>query len=52
VGDIEGRVFLRGITSEQYGLAEFRRRQRAAPRVRPAGTVVDDARVAHSGDSD
>ncbi len=52
VGDIEGRVFLRGITSEQYGLGEFRRRQRAAPRVRPAGTVVDDASVAHSGDSE
>lgn len=51
VGDIEGRVFLRGITSEQYGLDEFRRRQRAAPRVRPADTVVDDASVAHSGDS-
>ncbi len=47
----EGRVFLRGITSEQYGLAEFRRRQLAAPRVRRAGTVVDDASVAHSGDS-
>ena len=52
MGDIEGRVFLRGITSEQYGLSEFRRRQRASPRVRPAGTVVDDAHVAHSGDSD
>jgi quercetin dioxygenase-like cupin family protein len=49
---MEGRVFLRGITSEHYGLGEFRRRQRAAPRVRPAGTVVDDASVAHSGDSD
>ncbi len=52
VGDIEGRVFLRGITSEHYGLGEFRRRQRAAPRVRPAGTVVDDASVAHSADSE
>ena len=48
----EGRVFLRGISSETYGLKEFRRRQRAAPRVRRAGTVVDDATVAHSGDSD
>ena len=48
----EGRVFLRGITSEHYGLSEFRRRQRAAPRVRPVGTVVDDASVGHSGDSD
>jgi quercetin dioxygenase-like cupin family protein len=52
MGDIEGRVFLRGITSEHYGLSEFRRRQRSAPRVRPAGTVVDDAHVAHSGDSE
>ncbi len=52
MGDIEGRVFLRGITSEHYGLSEFRRRQRSAPRVRRAGTVVDDARVAHSGDSE
>ena len=48
----EGRVFLRGMTSEHYGLSEFRRRQRAAPRVRRAGTVVDDAKVGHSGDSD
>ncbi len=48
----EGRVFLRGISSEQYGLSEFRRRQRAAPRVRRAGTVTDDATVAHSGDSE
>jgi len=52
VSEGEGRVFLRGITSEHYGLSEFRRRQRTAPRVRRAGTVVDDARVAHSGDSD
>jgi len=29
----EGRVFLRGMTSEQYGLGELRRRQRAADRV-------------------
>ncbi len=47
-----GRVFLRGMTSEQYGLGEFRRRQLGAPRVRRAGTVVDDASVGHSGDSD
>ena len=52
MSDNEGRTFLRGITSEHYGLSEFRRRQRAAPRVRRAGTVVDDASVAHSGDSD
>jgi len=48
----EGRIFLRGLTSETYGLGEFRRRQRAADRVRRAGTVVDDASVGHSGDSD
>jgi quercetin dioxygenase-like cupin family protein len=47
----EGRTFLRGVSSETYGLQELRRRQRAAPRVRKAGTVVDDASIAHSGDS-
>jgi quercetin dioxygenase-like cupin family protein len=46
-----GRVFLRGITSESYGLGEFRRRQLAAPRVRDDTVVVDDAKVGHSGDS-
>ena len=46
-----GRVFLRGITSESYGLREFRRRQLAAPRVRDDSVVVDDAKVGHSGDS-
>ncbi len=45
------RVFLRGITSEQYGLKELRRRQLAAPRVRDDSVVVDDGSVAHSGDS-
>ncbi len=45
------RVFLRGISSDSYGLREFRQRQREAPRVRRAGTIVDDASVAHSGDS-
>lgn len=50
-GDDDGRVFLRGIASESYGLGEFRRRQRSAARVRPAGTVVDDGSVGHSGDS-
>ena len=47
-----GRVFLRGITSETYGLSELRRRQLAAPRVRNDDVVVDDASVAHSGDSE
>lgn len=46
-----GRVFLRDITSETYGLGEFRRRQLAAPRVRDDSVVVDDAKVGHSGDS-
>ncbi len=46
-----GRVFLRGITSEHYGLEEFRRRQLEAPRVRDATVVVDEGGVAHSGDS-
>lgn len=48
----DGRVFLRGMSSDAYSLDEFRRRQRAAPRVRRAGTVVDDASVGHSGDSE
>jgi quercetin dioxygenase-like cupin family protein len=52
LADEEGRVFLRGISSAQYGLSELRRRQRSAPRVRRAGTVTDDATVGHSGDSD
>ena len=47
-----GRVFLRGMTSQTYGLGEFRRRQLAAPRVRSDSLVVDDATVAHSGDSE
>ncbi|WP_037577979.1 cupin domain-containing protein [Phaeacidiphilus oryzae] len=47
----QGRVFLRGITSESYGLNEFRRRQLAAERVRDDSVVVDDAKVGHSGDS-
>src|SRR5439155_1382380 len=52
VAEGESRTFLRGLSSETYGLGEFRRRQRAADRVRRAGTVVDDASVGHSGDSD
>jgi quercetin dioxygenase-like cupin family protein len=47
----EGRVFLRGMSSQQYGLKEFRREQLAAPRVRGDDHVVDDAKVGHSGDS-
>ena len=44
-------MFLRGMTSEQYGLKEFREEQLAAPRVRNDEVVVDDAKVGHSGDS-
>jgi quercetin dioxygenase-like cupin family protein len=48
----KGRVFVRGLTSETYGLGGFRRRQLAVDRVRDDSVVVDDATVAHSGDSD
>jgi quercetin dioxygenase-like cupin family protein len=47
----EGRVFLRGMSSEQYGLKEFRQAQLSAPRVRGDEYVADDATVGHSGDS-
>jgi quercetin dioxygenase-like cupin family protein len=47
----EGRVFLRGITSEKYGLGELREAILRAPRVRGDEVVVDDAAVGHSGDS-
>lgn len=46
------RVFLRGLDSATYGLGKYREQQRARSRVRRAGTVVDDASVGHSGDSD
>jgi quercetin dioxygenase-like cupin family protein len=46
-----GRVFLRGITSENYGLKDFREAQLAAPRVRDDSVVVDDGKVGHSGGS-
>jgi mannose-6-phosphate isomerase-like protein (cupin superfamily) len=48
----KGRVFVRGLTSETYGLGEFRREQLAVERVRDDSFVVDDAKVAHSGDSE
>jgi quercetin dioxygenase-like cupin family protein len=47
----EGRVFLRGMSSAQYGLKEFKKAQLEAPRVRNDDVVVDDAKVGHSGDS-
>jgi mannose-6-phosphate isomerase-like protein (cupin superfamily) len=48
----KGRVFVRGLTSETYGLGEFRRQQLESERVRDDDFVVDDAKVAHSGDSE
>ncbi len=48
----KGRVFVRGLTSETYGLGQFRQAQLAASRVRDDSVVVDDGKVAHSGDSD
>ena len=48
----KGRVFVRGLTSETYGLGEFRRQQLEVERVRDDAFVVDDAKVAHSGDSE
>ena len=48
----KGRVFVRGLTSQTYGLGEFRRQQLANDRVRDDEYVVDDAKVAHSGDSE
>jgi quercetin dioxygenase-like cupin family protein len=47
----KSRVFLRGMSSEQYGLKEFRQAQLEAPRVRNDDFVADDATVGHSGDS-
>jgi len=52
VSEEGGRVFLRGLSAEHYGLGEQLTKQRAAPRVIRAGTVTDDASVGHSGDSD
>jgi len=48
----KGRVFVRGLTSETYGLGHFRKAQLAAERVRDDSVVVDDAKVGHSGDSE
>jgi quercetin dioxygenase-like cupin family protein len=48
----KGRVFVRGLTSETYGLGEFRKQQLAVDRVRDDSVVVDDGQIAHSGDSD
>ena len=48
----EGRVFLRGISSEQYGLSEFRRHQLASPRVIRQGIALTRESVGYSVDSD
>ncbi len=48
----KGRVFVRGLTSETYGLGHFRKAQLAAERVRDDSIVTDDAKVGHSGDSE
>ena len=48
----KGRVFVRGLTSETYGLGHFRQAQLNAERVRDDSIVVDDAKVGHSGDSE
>ena len=48
----KGRVFVRGLTSETYGLNHFRKEQLDAPRVRDNTIVVDTGDSAtHSGDS-
>jgi quercetin dioxygenase-like cupin family protein len=48
----KGRVFVRGLTSETYGLNHFRKEQLNAPRVRDDSVVVDTGdNAAHSGDS-
>lgn len=44
----DGRVFVRGLTSETYSLKHFRRRQLSHPRVRDDSVVVDDGSVGHS----
>lgn len=48
----KGRVFVRGLTSQTYGLDEFRQQQLSVERVRDDSVVVDDAKVGHSGDSE
>lgn len=52
MGKSEGRVFVRGVTSETYGLGHFRRAQLSAPRVRGSDVIVDDMTVGHSADSE
>ena len=44
----DGRVFLRGIVSDNYGLKTLWRRQRTSPRVRGPDVVVDNGHVGRS----
>ena len=44
----DGRVFVRGLTSETYSLKHFRQQQLSQPRVRDDSVVVDDGSVGHS----
>lgn len=48
----EGRVFVRGMTSQTYGLSQFRDMQLEQDRVRGELVVTDDATIGHSGDSE
>jgi mannose-6-phosphate isomerase-like protein (cupin superfamily) len=48
----KGRVFVRGLTSESYGLDDVRRQQLAAVRVRDDSVVTDDGNVGHSWTKD
>jgi len=41
------RVFLRGISSDQYGAAEFRRMQRSSPRVVKGGWKLDASKAGY-----
>ncbi|HUY07119.1 MAG TPA: cupin domain-containing protein [Acidimicrobiales bacterium] len=45
------RIFVRALTSEDYGLKEFRRRQLAAPRVREASGDDHDSISEYAGSS-
>jgi quercetin dioxygenase-like cupin family protein len=47
----DGRVFVRGLTSETYSLSHFRQEQLSHPRVRDETVVVDDGSVGHSTDA-
>lgn len=44
-----GRVFLRGVSSQKYALTELRRSTLEAPRVRNSEVVTDDGSVGHYG---